>query len=136
MPETLTLPDVYVPENLSRWELPGSYAGAHWDGYYRAPVARAFPDPVGARLARLHTMKTKLTARIFADVGGYFVCDDGLDYLDARGYAHASKADALRAAYRKGYTHAVGSGCYRSGRSIASQIRPTEWDKVARLEAF
>ena len=40
MPETLTLPDVYVPENLSRWELPGSYAGAHWDGYYRAPVGR------------------------------------------------------------------------------------------------
>lgn len=40
MPETLTLPDVYVPENLSRWELPDSYAGAHWDGYYRAPVGR------------------------------------------------------------------------------------------------
>jgi len=40
MPDTLTLPDVYVPENLSRWELPDSYAGAHWDGYYRAPVGR------------------------------------------------------------------------------------------------
>lgn len=40
MPDTLTLPDVYVPENLSRWELPDSYAGAHWDGYYRAPVER------------------------------------------------------------------------------------------------
>lgn len=40
MPDTLTLPDVYVPEHLSRWELPDSYAGAHWDGYYRAPVGR------------------------------------------------------------------------------------------------
>jgi len=55
------------------------------------------------------------TARIFADVGGYYWCDDELDYLDARGKAHRTKADAQRAAKEAGYTHAVGSGSYGDG---------------------
>jgi len=65
------------------------------------------------------------TARIFRDVGGYYVCDDDLDYLDARGHAYPTKAAALRAAWEQGYTHAVGSGCYREG-SIAGQIDVSE----------
>ena len=40
MNDTLTIPDTYVPEHLEKWTLPDSYAGAHWDGYYRAPVGR------------------------------------------------------------------------------------------------
>ncbi len=48
-------------------------------------------------------------ARIFEDTGGYFICDDD-GYLDARGTAHKTKADAMRAAARNGYTHATGSG--------------------------
>ena len=40
MNDTLTIPDTYVPEHLEKWTLPDSYAGAHWDGYYRAPVER------------------------------------------------------------------------------------------------
>jgi hypothetical protein len=61
------------------------------------------------------------TARIFEDVGGYFVCDDADNFLDARGRASRTKAAALRAAWESGYDRAVGSGCYRNG-SISSQI--------------
>ena len=77
-----------------------------------------------------HTMTPKLMARIFEDVGGYFVCDDGLDYLDSRGVAHDTKRDALISAYSRGYSHAVGSGCYRPGRSIRSQVRIPDWVQV------
>jgi hypothetical protein len=52
-------------------------------------------------------------ARIFEDIGGYFICDDDDDILDARGYAHCTKAEAMRAAAEQGYTHARGSGTYR-----------------------
>jgi hypothetical protein len=55
------------------------------------------------------------TARIFEDVNGYYVCSEGLDYLDARGHVYCSKADALRAAAMGGYTHATGSGTYWAG---------------------
>ena len=61
------------------------------------------------------------TARIFEDVGGYYVCDDADDYLDARGRSYRTKAAALRAAWESGYERAIGSGCYRTGK-IASQI--------------
>jgi hypothetical protein len=66
------------------------------------------PLPEGARIAR-----------VFEDVGGYYVCDeDGPMYTGGR--AHGTKAAALRAAAREGYTHATGSGCHWSGvRSIA-----------------
>lgn len=31
----------YVPTNLKLWKLPRYYMGAHWDGYYVAPVGRS-----------------------------------------------------------------------------------------------
>jgi hypothetical protein len=61
------------------------------------------------------------TARIFEDVGGYHVCSDELDHLDARGPAYKTKAEALRIADYEGYTHATGSGC--------------PWDGVRRIPA-
>lgn len=76
---------------------------------------------------KLPSNSPKSTARIFSDVGGYYVCDSSLPHLDARGKRHSTKADALRAAYQAGYTHAVGSGCYRPG-SIAGQVTLTQWD--------
>lgn len=30
----------YTPQNLERWKLPRHYFGAHWYGYFVAPVAR------------------------------------------------------------------------------------------------
>lgn len=60
-------------------------------------------------------MKNKI-ARIFIDVGGIYVCDDALPYLDTRGGAYPTKASALRAAAEQGYTHAKGSGTYRGNR--------------------
>jgi hypothetical protein len=55
------------------------------------------------------------TARIFEDIGGYFVCCDYLDYMDASGAGLPTKAAAMRAAHSEGYTHARGSGTYRPG---------------------
>ncbi len=62
--------------------------------------------------------KEKKIVRLFLDIGGYYLCDDALDYLDARGRAFPTKAAALRAARedwrRDGYTHAkVGSRLIR-----------------------
>lgn len=54
----------------------------------------------------------KIVARIFEDVGGYYVCGDNLDFLDTRGHAYGRKIDAMRAAVNAGYTHAIGSGTY------------------------
>jgi hypothetical protein len=53
----------------------------------------------------------RLVARIFEDIGGYYVCDDDLDYRDTRGPVYPTKAAALRAA-AEDYTHATGSGTY------------------------
>lgn len=61
-------------------------------------------------------------ARIFSDTDGYHVCSEELPYLDARGPAFRTKADALRHAARAGYTHAVGSGTYRDGKIPASYM--------------
>ena len=36
-----TMSTLYKPENLRRWTLPESYAGAHWEGYYAAPVGQS-----------------------------------------------------------------------------------------------
>lgn len=62
--------------------------------------------------------KSKIIARIFEDVGGYYVCDETLPYLDARGKGYRSKAQAMRAARLNGYTHARGSGTYRPGNTV------------------
>lgn len=77
----------------------------------------------------MKTTVKKSMARVFEDVGGYYFCDDGLDYLDARGAAYDSKAAALRAAYAAGYTHATGSGAYRQCASILSQVTVTRWHR-------
>ncbi len=68
------------------------------------------------------------TARIFEEpTGKYHICDDGLDYLDARGHAHDTKADAMRAAARDGYIHAIGSGTYWDGiKRIPKKYREEE----------
>lgn len=36
----MTTTETYIPENLRRWTLPSDYSGAHWNGYYVAPVSR------------------------------------------------------------------------------------------------
>lgn len=60
------------------------------------------------------TNTERKVARIFEDVGGYYICDDDANMLDARGRAYETKADALRAAASgpDAYTHATGSGTY------------------------
>lgn len=51
-------------------------------------------------------------ARIFEEcTGKYHVCDEALDYLDARGSGYDTRGEAIRAAASSGYTHATGSGC-------------------------
>jgi hypothetical protein len=75
------------------------------------------------------------TARIVEDLGGFYICDDALPYLDTRGkayhmrgQAYPSKSAALIAAWESGYDRAVGSGCYRPG-SISGQVRIPDWAK-------
>lgn len=65
------------------------------------------------------------TARIFQEsTGQYHICDDSLDYLDARGRGFDAKADAMRTAFSMGFTHAVGSGTYWDGvRAIPQKYR-------------
>lgn len=57
-------------------------------------------------------------ARIFEDVGGYFVSPESGEFLDTRGTAYRTKTDAQRAAARSGYTHMVGSGTPGGGSKI------------------
>ena len=64
----------------------------------------------------------KRLARIFEECAGkYYYCDDRLPCLDARGKGFTTKKQALEAAYMAGFTHAVGSGTYRSGATILGQ---------------
>jgi hypothetical protein len=55
-------------------------------------------------------------ARIFEEpTGKYHVCDDDSPTLDARGHGYEFKIDAMRAAFRDGYSHCTGSGTYWKG---------------------
>lgn len=62
--------------------------------------------------------QTRRVARIFEDVGGYFVCANDLPYLDARGRAYRSRRHAVRwlreqavyCAMMEPYTHYVTAG--------------------------
>lgn len=36
----MTTTETYTPQHLTRWSLPSDYSGAHWNGYYVAPVSR------------------------------------------------------------------------------------------------
>lgn len=68
----------------------------------------------------------KHTARIFQEANGYHWSPESLPYLDARGAALGSRSEALRSAYRAGYTHAVGAeiaGC----RKIATLVSLDQW---------
>lgn len=68
-----------------------------------------------AKITRIYQkeIRMKKIARIFQEVTGlYHVCDDSLDFLDARGPGYKRKSDAMRAAFFSGYTHVVGSGTY------------------------
>jgi hypothetical protein len=49
----------------------------------------------------------KKIARIFEDVNGYYICDDSLDFLDARGTPFKSRNHAISALkyYNDDYTH-------------------------------
>ncbi len=58
-------------------------------------------------------------ARIFEDVGGYYVCNDAAKSLIKRTDPYSTKAAALREAASRGFTHAVGSGTY--------------WDSIRRI---
>ena len=59
---------------------------------------------------------TQSVARIFEDVGGYFICDNSLPYLDTRGSAFPSRRAAIAGLkqFRKyipeGYTHYLSKG--------------------------
>jgi hypothetical protein len=62
----------------------------------------------------------RCVARKFEDVGGWFICDDSLPYLDTRGTARRNRREAIAAARRMTsredngprFTH------YRSGSRI------------------
>jgi hypothetical protein len=55
-------------------------------------------------------------ARIFEDIGGYFISDNSLSYLDARGSAFPSRRAAIaslkqaRKYIPEGYTHYLSKG--------------------------
>ena len=57
----------------------------------------------------------RVVARIFQDVGGYYICNDNLDYLDARGTSYPTKKMAQEIAFESGYTHGRGSGMSSKG---------------------
>lgn len=67
-------------------------------------------------------MDGKQIARVFQEPTGlYHVSDESLDYLDACGPGHATKAAALRAAWANGYTHAA--GVWRTTKKIPHRYR-------------
>lgn len=63
-------------------------------------------------------------ARIFADIDGYYWCDDD-GPLDKSGQVHKTKAGAMESACRDGYRFAIGSGTYWGDeiRAIPEYIR-------------
>lgn len=70
-------------------------------------------------------------ARIFEDVGGYFICNDDTLILDTRGNAYKTKKEAMHAAYTAGYTHGIGSGTYKplTKTRLVSMISVEQWEK-------
>jgi hypothetical protein len=68
------------------------------------------------------TRTTKTVARIFEDVGGYYVCDDADGCLDTRGPSYKSRREAIRTlrgqleawGAENTYTH------YRSGNRVVA----------------
>ena len=93
----------------ARWETVGGKAPQ------TTAELKAFCDEGNFSFAERHV------ARIFQEPPGlYYICDDGLDCLDARGTGYRTKSEALRTAALS-YTHATGSGCSWKGvKSIES----------------
>jgi len=78
--------------------------------------------------------ETRAVARIFEDVGGYHICNDADTCLTTSAFPCATKADALRCAWRNGFTHAIGSGCPWDGvRAIPARYQ-VEYDRPQHLE--
>ena len=67
-----------------------------------------------------------MNIRIFEEAGGYHICDDDLDYMDARGRPYPTKAAATRGAIGEAADHGA-----RSVRLTGSGVAMT----VARVEA-
>ncbi len=67
----------------------------------------------------------KRVARIAEDVGGWYVSDDALTYLDVRGHAHASRRSAVAAlrANPGEYTHYLSPEGRRVKLSAPSHAR-------------
>jgi hypothetical protein len=63
-------------------------------------------------------------AWVFQEVDGLYRVSNYHDILVTDGPGYKTKADALRAADRAGYTHAIGSGTYWPGiRRIPAEYR-------------
>jgi hypothetical protein len=76
-------------------------------------------------------MKT-YTVRVFQDADGYHWCPDTLPYLDARNRAYGFRSQALRVAFRAGYTHArIGS----SRRQISALVTLDQYDHADHARA-
>lgn len=76
-----------------------------------------------------------MTARIFEDAGGFCFCSSASACLNARGRSFRSRAEALRGAYRSGFTHAIG-GYKRTGGKITSQVSLESWDHLEHTRAL
>jgi hypothetical protein len=78
-------------------------------------------------------------ARIFKGVGGVYVCDDALPYLDKRGGAYRNVTVARNAAWHSGYTHCCGCIVQSNPNATASNPvrlrRPKYADDWVRAEA-
>ena len=64
-----------------------------------------------------HTQKTQFTARIFEDIGGFYICHASLDYLDTRGRCYWTRRKAIKSlreslkwAQGQTYTHYLCNG--------------------------
>jgi hypothetical protein len=69
-------------------------------------------------------MKTQVCIIFQEPTGLYHVSPHDQGYLDARGHGRKTKAEAMRSAWRSGYTHAVGSGTTWDGvRKIPTRYR-------------
>ena len=71
--------------------------------------------------------KEKRIARIFGEATGkYHICDDALDYLDARGRAYDSRRQAIASLRADLRDYPPEAGCYthyRVGNRIAKIIK-------------
>jgi len=65
--------------------------------------------------------------RIFEESSGFHYSDESLPFLDARGRGFRSRSEAMREAYRNGFTHAIHRG---NPRAISGLVRLSQWDRA------